>query len=108
MELSKKPCSCCKEFKSLTEFFKQGDRYESKCKTCKKAARGQKKNPAPPIPSEAAVKDKNNVSTRMDFEREVMPVFDESIFEPRENLRKLGLSDDDIGDIATFMRWLSE
>ena len=39
LELSRKQCTQCKEFKSSHLFFKKGDRLESQCKGCKKAAR---------------------------------------------------------------------
>jgi hypothetical protein len=34
-----KACSRCAEFKSLTEFYRQGERYESLCKCCKQKHR---------------------------------------------------------------------
>lgn len=43
MEVSKKACTRCKEFKSLELFYRQGDRIESVCKDCKKEARKKKK-----------------------------------------------------------------
>lgn len=39
MESQAKTCSRCKKFKSAELFYKQGDRYESICKDCKKEAR---------------------------------------------------------------------
>lgn len=39
LELTRKQCTQCKEFKSSNLFFKKGDRLESQCKECKKSAR---------------------------------------------------------------------
>ncbi len=39
MEQTRKECTRCKEFKSVNLFYKQGGRYESLCKDCKKHAR---------------------------------------------------------------------
>ncbi len=44
VEPNEKKCSRCKEFKSAREFYKQGNRLESSCKSCKQKIRGQKKN----------------------------------------------------------------
>lgn len=38
----KKLCTCCKEFKSVSEFYKQGARLESICKACKKEKRSKR------------------------------------------------------------------
>lgn len=38
-------------------------------------------------------------------DREVMPVFDESIFYPAIERRKLGISDEDMECIVEFFRW---
>lgn len=38
-------------------------------------------------------------------EREVMPVYDESIFYPAVGRRKLGISDEDMECIFEFFRW---
>jgi len=38
-------------------------------------------------------------------DRVEMPVFDESIFEPRKGLHKLGLTDEDIQDLVDFLKW---
>ena len=43
LEVIKKACSNCEEFKSLEEFYRQGERYESLCKCCKQKARDQRK-----------------------------------------------------------------
>lgn len=39
LELTRKQCTQCKEFKSSHLFFKKADRLESQCKDCKKVAR---------------------------------------------------------------------
>lgn len=42
------------------------------------------------------------------YEREVMPTFDESIFNPDEATRALGLNDDDIECLVAYFRWQLE
>lgn len=41
----------------------------------------------------------------LDEEREEMPVYDESIFYPAIERRKLGLTDEDMEYIVEFFRW---
>ncbi len=98
MEYEKKACSRCGEFKSLGEFYKQGNRYESLCKECKK--RSREKNEVQPSSKNCVAPTK-----RYDDDRETMPVFDESIFYPEEHCRALGLDDNDIASIVAFFRW---
>jgi hypothetical protein len=38
-------------------------------------------------------------------DREVMPVFDESIFYPERELYKLGMNDEDIECLVQFFKW---
>ena len=38
-------------------------------------------------------------------DRDVMPVFDESIFYPEHELYKLGLNDEDIECLVQFFKW---
>lgn len=40
-----------------------------------------------------------------DHEREEMPVYDESIFYPAIERRKLGISDENMESIVEFFRW---
>ncbi len=42
VEVNSKACSRCGEFKSLTEFYRQGERYESLCKGCKQKNRSER------------------------------------------------------------------
>lgn len=37
-----------------------------------------------------------------------MPVFDESIFDPEAEVRKLGFSSEDIDAIVSYFRWFIE
>lgn len=41
----------------------------------------------------------------VDPDRIEMPVYDESIFYPERVLHDLGFTEDDINDLAEFMRW---
>lgn len=43
MKLDGKKCSRCQKFKSAKEFYRQGDRLESLCKSCKRQARNSKR-----------------------------------------------------------------
>lgn len=38
-------------------------------------------------------------------DREEMPVYDESIFDPEKAVKDLGFTDEDINDICAFVRW---
>lgn len=107
MNECKRACSRCKEFKSPREFYRQGDRYESLCKTCKRESRkrnihAQSRNPA--TPEQPARKMRSVVGVDLS-EKEVMPVFDESIFDPEAEVRKLGFSTDDIAEIVAYFQW---
>lgn len=42
MEANSKACTRCGEFKSLTQFYRQGERYESLCKCCKQKTRSER------------------------------------------------------------------
>lgn len=114
-----KVCSCCKEFKSLTEFYKQGIRYESKCKDCKKSSR--KNTESNSLQLEKSVFDsERNKSNKTDdqaknsfhysatFNKEVMPQFDESILYPENERRSLGITDDDMDLVVAYFRWQLE
>lgn len=114
-----KVCSCCKEFKSLTEFYKQGNRYESKCKECKKSSRKNKGSNF--LQAERSVifyernksnknddKAKNSFHHSSIFDREIMPEFDESILYPENERRSLGITDDDMDLVVSYFRWQFE
>jgi hypothetical protein len=47
-----KNCSRCQKFKSVSEFYRQGDRLESVCKVCKQKARVERKKNGLQSPSE--------------------------------------------------------
>lgn len=47
MEFDGKKCSRCQKFKSAQEFYRQGDRLESLCKSCKRQTRSARHKPMP-------------------------------------------------------------
>lgn len=106
-----KVCSRCNEFKSLSEFYKQGNRHESLCKECKKNSRSKREKTVCPSPllntetSATAERFQKNHHISQDDGREIMPRFDESIFYPQEERRSLGISDDDMDSIVAYFRW---
>jgi hypothetical protein len=51
VQYAQRQCSRCKEFKSLADFYKQGERHESFCKTCKRGARAGRRQPSVEIHS---------------------------------------------------------
>ena len=122
MESTTKVCSRCKKDKSLSEFYKQKDRYESLCKECKKEARFNRERE-----SETKSSQSDNKSQKLDtlsklpsakrsfenkqfydFETESMPELDESIFYPERKMIELGLTKDDVADLLSFLRWQLE
>lgn len=112
MEILGKVCSRCSEFKSLSEFYKQGNRHESLRRTCKKSSRKKRDevfetSHAEEIDATFETQESNSVhpkSAKRD-DREVMPIYDESIFYPAERRRAVGISDDDMDSIVAFFRW---
>jgi hypothetical protein len=50
MDHSSKTCSTCKKTRPIAEFYWQGDRYESRCKACKREARKQIAEPIQNFP----------------------------------------------------------
>lgn len=117
MQLAGKNCSRCGEFKSLSDFYRQGQRHESLCKECKRKARAVRSGEtgADGRPSDAEARRTSVVHAppsqpveRDAFERETMPVFDESIFDPEAEVRKLGFSSEDIDAIVAYFRWFIE
>ena len=105
MEYETKACSRCEEFKSLSEFYKQGKRHESLCKSCKKKTRQEKDPPQTSGTDINATSQKPLRPKFEDGERETMPVFDESIFHPEESCRAIGLGPSDLADLVAFVRW---
>lgn len=113
METNAKTCSRCHELKPIGEFYRQGNRYESFCKVCKRKSRDGRQDrvadqqevvPANPDPTPMQAPAPSIES----FECDTMPVFDESIFTPEAAPMQLGLSLDDLADITAFVRWLME
>ena len=115
MVTNEKVCSRCQKFKSADEFYKQGVRLESLCKTCKREARDQKKIQAGSPEKSGAVDSENPASKTASshrhsypYEREEIPEYDESIFYPEVAAMALGLTMEDLADITTFVRWHME
>lgn len=112
MEIQGKVCSRCNEFKSLSEFYKQGNRHESLCKPCKKSSRKKRDES---VEDEATTESDSSIELQKSKsisrtatkqnDREVMPVYDESIFYPAEARRALGISDEDMDSVVAFFRW---
>ncbi len=113
MEVQGKACTRCHKLKSLTEFYRQGTRHESLCKTCKKSSRAPSQLPpektgTPSPPQAQSNTETANPQTTRHNEREAMPVYDESIFYPEEARRALGISDDDMDSVIAYFRWQLE
>jgi hypothetical protein len=116
LEIQGKVCSRCCEFKSIRDFYKQGNRHESLCKDCKRSSRAKQKNDTTIQESNSDSSAKSKVkdlkpilqNKLIPYERETMPTFDESIFNPDEATRALGLDDDDIECLVTYFRWQLE
>lgn len=116
LEIQGKFCSRCCEFKSIRDFYKQGNRHESLCKDCKRGSREKRKGSSSAdasvseMPSKISSNDLKPVlqSKLIPYEREIMPTFDESIFNPDEATRALGLDDDDIECLVAYFRWQLE
>lgn len=116
LELTTKICSCCKEFKSAGEFYKQGVRHESLCKNCKKNSRKKREKPVE-TDSSKVKKEKiyqtasifkqarQESSLSKNYDRETVRQFDESVFYPEERRRALGISDDEMDSIVAYFRW---
>ncbi len=113
--LNTKQCSCCKKFKSISEFYKQGQRHESLCKDCKKLSRkNRNKNENENVDTQknkyselkktdlsASSESKNkNISDRI-----TLPNYDESLFIFNEERKYLKISDDDMDLVVSFFRW---
>lgn len=111
MESTGKVCSCCSEFKSIRDFYRQGNRHESLCKDCKKGSRGKRdkttKTNEVVVPAKVS-RELLESQRSLTYDREVMPTFDESIFYPEEATRALGFSDEDMDCIVACFRWLLE
>lgn len=114
METQRKACSRCGEFKSIQDFYKQGSRHESRCKGCKRESRSKRKIDAGGLVDKAHSRDCSKepkpVLQRklIRYEQEIMPTFDESIFNPDEATRALGLDDEDIECLVSYFRWQLE
>jgi hypothetical protein len=80
-----KSCSVCKKFKSLGEFYKQGDRYESRCKLCKNQTRKKQKTSEPLSP----------------FVQEIISTTDGS-----GTCQDLGLSKEEFSEVIDFFQEL--
>jgi hypothetical protein len=111
LEIQGRVCSRCNGFKSLSEFYKQGNRYESLCKPCKKDSRKKRDESAEEETTESdssidwqETKSVSLAASKKD-DREVMPVYDASIFYPAEARRALGISDEDMDSVVAFFRW---
>lgn len=122
LESTTKVCSRCKKDKSLSEFYKQKDRYESLCKKCKKEARINREREFDSNGFESDNKfQKLDISTKLypternsegsqfhDSEIESIPELDESIFYPERKIIELGLNKDDVADLLGFLQWQLE
>jgi hypothetical protein len=114
LEVQGKACSRCQTVKPLADFYKQGTRHESFCKTCKRNSRESRNVSVEQLPLAAASPTKANQKTveakynSRKSEREVMPTFDESIFYPEEARRSLGINDDDMDSLIAYFRWQLE
>lgn len=116
LETQGKVCSRCCEFKSIRDFYKQGNRHESLCKDCKRGSRTKRRGntsveeTVSEVPTKSTCNDlqpalQNRLIT---YEREIMPTFDESIFNPDEATRALGFDDEDIECLVAYFRWQLE
>lgn len=115
LESTTKVCSRCKKDKSLNEFYKQKDRYESLCKKCKKEARINRERE---FETKGSQSDNKDLSRKLfptdksvegrefyDFEIACLPELDESIFYPDKKIVELGLDKDDVTDLLGFLQW---
>ena len=66
MEVNSKACSRCAEFKSLTEFYRQGERYESLCKCCKQKQRSDRRTKITEVVLQAVENTTSNVESTAD------------------------------------------
>lgn len=116
MEPQGKVCSRCNEFKSASEFYRQGERHESLCKNCKKSSRVKREK----VVENDSIKNAESKSRQTfsseergrshaaisgNHDRETVKQFDESIFYPEERRRAFGISDDDMDSIVAYFRW---
>ncbi len=99
----------------MSEFYKQKDRYESQCKTCKKSSRSHRIKKtlehtlvvpleAKPSPPKISIKPEF-IGYPPDLGLEPIPEYDESIFYPEKKLAAKGFSRDDIEELLGFLRW---
>jgi len=119
LEQDKKACSQCKKTKLIAEFYKQGNRYESRCKECKKQARNKSENTGLAISKDNfdyqivhsvtkktdLTSSPNPQSPNQKFLQEFMPVLNEGIFYPEKHRLSLGLGDEDVLEITEYLKF---